>query len=129
MTEPARQEVIKLIEGLGKDYLGLHGDCVGADADFDTICQEMGLRTVCRPCTYENMRAYTTDAISEPVAPMQRNRDIVADAKIMIAVPPNFTEIKKGSGTWATVHFTRRAQKPLYVVFPDGSMWRERTYD
>lgn len=119
-------EIVRMI----KDHApctGLHGDCIGADADFDQICKDAGMVTKIRPCTFESMRANCdAEEIAEPMAPMQRNRDIVGDADVMIACPPNFEEIKRGSGTWATIKFTRRAEKPLYIVYPDGSIAQER---
>lgn len=106
---------------------GLHGDCVGADAEFNKICRENLIPTRVRPCTITGMRAFCeAKEIAEPKAPMQRNRDIVADADVMIACPPNYVEIKRGSGTWATIKFTRRAKKPLYIVFPNGKIQKER---
>jgi hypothetical protein len=102
------------------DVSAVHGDCIGADEDFNTICNGRDINTMCRPCTFENMRANCTDAMSEPKPPMQRNRDIVAQADRMIACPPNFDRIKKGSGTWATIGFAEKANKPLAIVYPDG---------
>jgi hypothetical protein len=106
-----------------QEYIvGLHGDCIGADADFDKICREYGIETQCRPCTFENMRAFTpAKVIAEPKSPMQRNRDIVADADIILACPPNFERIKSGSGTWATIGFTEKTNKGLCIIFPDGT--------
>ena len=90
------------------------------------LCLSENIRTLCRPCTIENMRAHSTSQqIAEPVAPMQRNRDIVAQADTMLACPSNYTEIKRGSGTWATIKFSRRAKKPLYIIFPDGTILEE----
>ena len=97
------------------------------DAEFNDLCLERHIHTETRPCTIEGMRAHATaKQIAEPKAPMQRNRDIVADADVMIACPPNYVEIKRGSGTWATIKFTRRAKKPLYIVFPNGKIQKER---
>lgn len=108
----------------------LHGNCIGADEQFDDICSDAGIRRMLRPCTWtgtqagcEHRGAY---AIADPVRPLQRNRDIVADASIMIAAPPNLEELKQGSGTWATVRYTRRASKPLFLVYIDGNLFRER---
>lgn len=110
--------------------VALHGDCVGADCDFDIIAEGYGFERVCRPCTFENMRARTgATEIEKPKPPMQRNRDIVADADVMIACPPNKTPIKSGSGTWATIGFARKAGKPLAIVFPDGTIQTERWPD
>jgi hypothetical protein len=110
-----------------KGVIGLHGDCVGGDEEFDEICKrDHLLETVCMPCTFDNLRAYCTKAIAEPVAPMQRNRNIVEKAHAMVAAPPTREEIRRGSGTWATIKFTRRAEKTLYLCFPDGEVQIER---
>lgn len=132
MTKKQSDKVYELLQGFAKEYghlaLGLHGDCVGADDDFNMHCLSENIRTLCRPCTFENMRAHSTSTqIAEPVPPMQRNRAIVTQADVMLACPPNYTEIKRGSGTWATIKFSRRAKKPLYIVFPDGTMLKENT--
>jgi hypothetical protein len=137
MTDAQKAAVIAILDeydekykdpdGTLPEFQGLHGDCIGADEDFDDICNGIGMETFCRPCTFKNMRANTGAFESaEPKPPMQRNRDIVASADIMIACPPNFEPIKKGSGTWATIGFTRKAGKPLVIIYPDGSVARER---
>jgi hypothetical protein len=130
MTEQQRQTVRQLLSDalimLGP-FTGLHGDCLGADADFDLLCKEIGIQTACRPCTFTNMRANTNSTqIAEPKPPMQRNRDIVSDAAVMIACPPNFERIKKGSGTWATIGFSEKAGKQLHVVLPNGDLRRAK---
>lgn len=100
---------------------GLHGDCVGADADFDALCRDFGIETRCRPCTFDGMRARTgAPEIAAPERPMARNRAIVADADMMIACPPNDEPIKSGSGTWATIGFAEKAKKPIVIVYPGG---------
>lgn len=126
MTDQQKETVRQLLNDalimLGP-FTGLHGDCVGADADFDALCTEYGIQTACRPCTIDSMRAHTgAIQIAPPKPPMQRNRDIVADADVMIACPPNYERIKTGSGTWATIGFSQRAGKQLHVVFPDGNL-------
>lgn len=122
MTKEQAMSVIRIVDSLTVTH-AVHGDCVGADADFHTICEEFGLEIGIRPCTYENMRA-NCDApeLDEPKRPMQRNRDIVADADVMIACPPNYEKIKSGSGTWATIGFAQKANKRLFIVFPDGTV-------
>lgn len=105
--------------------VGLHGDCVGADADFDALCREAGWETWCRPCTHPDMRMRARTGareIASPMAPMVRNRAIVAQAHVMFACPPTKERIKSGSGTWATIGFAKRAGVPLTIVFPDGDM-------
>lgn len=102
---------------------GEHGDCVGADADFDALCRGLGIPTECRPCTLESLRAHTPAVqLAEPVAPMQRNRDVVADSDLLLACPPNFKRIARGSGTWATIGFAEEKGIDVHVVYPDGTI-------
>lgn len=129
MSGDQNKRVLGLLECLGsvgRHMSGLHGDCVGADEEFNELCTTLEWRTACRPCTFENLRANCADAISKPVRPMERNRALVADADVMIACPPNDEEIKSGSGTWATIRFTRRAEKPLAIVYPNGTVTIDR---
>lgn len=60
-----------------------------------------------------------------PLAFMDRNQAIVDESEFMIAAPLEFTEQKRG-GTWATVRMTRKAGKPLTIVWRDGTVMRER---
>jgi hypothetical protein len=125
MTNEQRQTVRNLLSSMKADHadaIGCHGDCVGADADFDALCKEFGFTTYCLPCTFDSMRAWCTEPRAERKPPMARNRDIVAQADVMIACPPNAERIKSGSGTWATIGFSEKAGKPLHVVFPDGTI-------
>ncbi len=103
----------------------VHGDCVGGDDDFDSICAALGIPRGIRPCTYENLRAHCerrgAEVLAAPVAPMERNRAIVADVGLLIGCPPNFTRLKSGSGTWATIGFAERAKVERTIIFPDGT--------
>lgn len=114
--------ILKYWQQRGVTIEVVHGDCVGADADFDHICAKLSIPRSIRPCTFMNMRAWTNlkgaQVKAEPERPMARNRAIVADADFMIACPPNTERIKKGSGTWATIGFTEKANKPLVIVYP-----------
>jgi len=120
--EVVKQLLVQIIEKHGSGVVVvLHGDCIGVDAEFDTIATELGLERTCRPCTFDHMRANTTATeVSEPDRPMARNRAIVAEADIIIGCPQNDKPIKTGSGTWATIRFTKKADKPLHIVYPDG---------
>jgi len=51
---------------------------------------------------------------------MKRNKAIVAEAHVMLAAPRDMTEQQYG-GTWKTIGMTRKAKKPLVIVFPDGT--------
>lgn len=133
LTAPQRSTLEQYI-ATAADYLktsnrelrAIHGDCIGADADFDKVCREQGIHTECLPCYLDNMRAYCTEAIAPPMAPMARNRQIAELSDVVFGCPPNFDRIKKGSGTWATIGFTKRYHTTVIIVFPDGSTKTER---
>lgn len=121
MSLGQRVTVKALLEKI-RPALVVHGDCLGSDSDFDYIAKEHGAEVRIRPCTIEEMRACCASlALAEPKAPMQRNRDIVADADALIACPLNYKRIKNGSGTWATIRFAERKGIPIFIVFPDGT--------
>ena len=125
MTPEQKVTVTRLLANVPIGSTGVHGDCIGADADFDAICTELNIKTSCRPCTFDNMRAHTgAEQIAPPKPPMQRNRDIVADVTqdgALLACPPNYERLAKGSGTWATIGFGVRARKQVIIIFPDGT--------
>jgi hypothetical protein len=104
-----------------------HGDCVGADAEFHALMTTMiGVRSVIHPGPIgEYSAGCVGDERREPWAHMRRNRAIVAAATVMIAAPAEMLPRKRG-GTWATIGFTRRAKKPLAIVWPDGTVTKER---
>lgn len=123
MSDEQEQCVRKLVGELILSGYGqvVHGNCVGADAQFDAIARDWGLEPACYPAVTGSLQANTGAVpIAPPDSPMRRNRAIVADAGVMIACPPNDTPIKRGSGTWATIGFAKKAGKPLAIVFPDG---------
>ena len=99
-----------------------HGDCVGADYEFNSVCLKQNIDTKVRPCNLEDMRAYAkAEQIAEAIKPMKRNQNIVDDATVMLACPPTEKELKR-SGTWATIRMTRKAKKLLYIIFPNGKI-------
>lgn len=106
--------------------LAVHGDCVGADADFHRICllcEPMRIRI--RPSNHPK-RAWCkgADEVMPVRAPLDRNTDIVNDCDILIATPKTYEEELR-SGTWATIRRARKAGKPIAIVWPDGKIKRE----
>lgn len=103
---------------------GLHGDAIGADAEFDALCKSLGIPTACLPCAYVNMRSFVAKPIAEATNPMARNRNIVKRCEFLIAAPPTMEEQDKG-GTWNTIRMARKANKRVIVVLPDGEVQDE----
>ena len=105
-----------------------HGDCVGADADFHEIATGLGLLVQIRPCNLSNQRAFCHGiVIANEKPPLERNKDIVFDTNLLIACPGGATEELR-SGTWATMRYTRKYSKPLYLVWPDGATEQENMF-
>lgn len=107
-----------------------HGDCVGSDDQFDQIARELGLRRHLRPSTLTAKRAHCIagegDIVHDAKPPLERNRDIVDEVEALIAAPKETAETVR-SGTWSTVRYARKVGKPVYIVWPDGSVTEERT--
>jgi hypothetical protein len=57
---------------------------------------------------------------------VERDLDIVVASEVMIATPRQFTEIRRGSGTWLTIRLSRAETKPLAIIHKDGSIIYER---
>jgi hypothetical protein len=101
---------------------GLHGDCVGADAEFDALCKRRAIPVKIRPASIPGMRAgCDSEAIAEPRPPLVRNREIVADSEVLLACPRTREEVLR-SGVWATIRAMRRKGGPVYLVAPDGTL-------
>lgn len=54
--------------------------------------------------------------------PLDRNRDIVEAAEVLIACPDG--PERQRSGTWATIRHALRVGKPVVIVWPDGRVER-----
>ena len=99
----------------------VHGDCVGADEAARDIAHDVGVhRIISRPCTIRDMRAWTdchVVHIAKP--PLVRNRDIVDNVSRLIACPSHDQEEVR-SGTWYTIRYARKRNKPIIIITPSG---------
>jgi len=131
MTEHqfVRIHQLLLIEERHGPVLVIHGDCIGADADFHKIARGLGLQIRIRPTFKQRAYCEGADDIKEPVLdPLERNRLIVIDSDLMIATPSGYGEQRR-SGTWATIRYARKIERHLVIVWPNGETTVEnRTY-
>jgi hypothetical protein len=109
-------------------FYGHHGDCIGADKEFDSIVRAAAgfSGMVIHPCDIESKRAYCTahypcDATREVLPPLARNRVIVNESDCIIATPKE-TSMQLRSGTWTTVRYALEAHRPVAIVFPNGGL-------
>lgn len=127
MTADQKSNVKTLLESVMKNLPEdqtlrvVHGDCVGADKDFDDIAVSLGLSRLTYPCNLDNKRAHTERAGAKeahpPIDPLKRNKLIVEVADAMVATPKSSTEELR-SGTWATIRYTRKQNKQLFIFHP-----------
>ena len=128
MTSEQRVVVEKILRRLKPEWV-VHGDCIGADADFHDICIHLRpffedrFKIRVRPCDIESQRAFCAefDEMCDVKQPLDRNRDIVDDALLLIGTPGTKQEELR-SGTWATIRNTRKMGKLLIVIWPDGTV-------
>lgn len=98
-----------------------HGDCIGADADFHTICYQFGIKIVIHPPTNPKNRAYCTSPfIYEKKEYLVRNCDIVDSSTVLIATPKTLHEEQR-AGTWHAIRYAR-GRIPVNVFYNNGEI-------
>ena len=104
-----------------------HGDCVGSDEEFHNLCIDFVPRPAIHvhPPDNPNRRAFCIeDFIYPEKSYMERNDDIVLYSHALVATPKG-TEVRIGSGTWATIRRARKKGIPIYIIYPDGRFEQE----
>ena len=137
MTKSQWDVVAQYVESLKPDAI-VHGDCVGADEQFHTICCSVYSgplhRVILRPGVDANgnapKRAYCKTQTPPEIEVIEhpperyliRNDKIAEECVRLIAAPLEFEEQLRGSGTWATVRYAHARGKPIHLVLPDGHL-------
>lgn len=131
MTQEQKKSLLELIQrktiNLSQPCKFHHGDCIGADAEAAEIAQGMGnLWIVCHPPIKTEHRAFYEffEEMRKPKSHFARNRDIVNETNLLIACPKYLEPItaKTMGGTAYTVNYAKKTGKPVYVIFPNGSI-------
>jgi len=98
-----------------------HGDCIGADAEFHSICYQLGIKIVIHPPLNPKKRAYCTSPyVLEPKEYIERNHNIVDSSTLLLATPKLLREEQR-SGTWATIRYALN-KIPVNVFYNDGGI-------
>jgi hypothetical protein len=129
MSPQQYNAVCRLVDELHPIAAAHHGDCVGADRDFHLLVASrvFGCEIHAHPPDNPSLRArMPADVIHDPRPYLERDADIVDSSDVLIACPFERRERYRGSGTWSTIRFSRRAGKPLVIVYPQGDERRER---
>lgn len=107
-----------------------HGDCVGADNEFDCLVRMYAesehrehITVHVHPPTNNSKRAFCdvnrivlANVVHEPRPYLDRNKDIVVAVDFLIAAPFEQDEQLR-SGTWSTIRYARKIGKPHLVVY------------
>lgn len=97
-----------------------HGDCVGGDAQGHSVARALGLWIVGHPPENSKARAFCScDESRAPLPYLSRNRAIVRETELLIAMPLGFQEELR-SGTWSTARFAEKSGRRFIVIQPDG---------
>jgi len=108
-----------------------HGDCIGADAMAHNVGLVLATRVVIHPPTDPKKRAFCTGhsvIILQPFPYLARNKHIVDGTDRLIATPMDM-EMQLRSGTWSTVRYALKVDKPVLVILPDGTIWSKSTLE
>lgn len=103
-----------------------HGDCVGADHSAALLADALDINTVAHPPARTALRArHHSTMVMRPQPYLERNRAIVNACDVLVACPFGTEEIKRGSGTWATIRYAEKIGRELLIIWPDGErFWR-----
>ena len=99
-----------------------HGDCLGADAQFDLTAAWYLIPRTAHPGLDANgdspKRAYCRcETVLDPEPYLVRNRAIVAASSALVGAPSGPEVVR--SGTWSTIRHARLTI-PTYIAYPDG---------
>lgn len=130
MTEKQRDVVRHVVSRLVLiDCVAVHGDCMGADAQFDTLARERGLYRIIYPGHGRDGQSGTRQhselkrgsaSVHDPLPYLERDKIIAARVDLLLATPKGYLEELR-SGTWATIRYRRKSKKDLVIIWPDGT--------
>ena len=127
MTRKQMDIVKSILEDLGPSVV-IHGDCIGADAEFHRIVGDFNKplrwKVVIKiyPSDVTSKRAYCDGGhIMPQMPPLERNVLIVKEGDRLIGCPKEMTSVLR-SGTWSTIRKAKSLGKIVYIVLPNGEI-------
>lgn len=101
-----------------------HGDCIGADSEAHKIARVLKIRIHIHPPLDPSRRAFCPSPnTSCPKPYLERNNDIINQTNFLVACPKGYQEEVR-SGTWATIRYTAKKGKEVYIIYPNGKCER-----
>ena len=106
-----------------KEIKEMHtGDCIGVDEQLFHHGAAAGIKQIGHPPIKDDVRAFCSfDVERELKNYFARNRDIVDESEVLYGFPPTEEDAGKG-GTWYTINYGRKVDKPVYIVTPSGNV-------
>ncbi len=137
MAEEQRKAVARLLVEL-KPVTVHHGDCVGSDSEFATICAALEPRpwVVAHPGDWgiegkvNHLRAFNphSDEVRAAKEFLSRNRVMVGMLRragdVLIAAPETM-KLKSYGGTSYTIRYAIQGTKRVLIVWRDGTITEE----
>lgn len=123
-------QIVALEQWITREMVSVlhHGDCVGADDQAARVARRLGCRIICHPPVQAGDRAnFPSDETRDMLTYLARNRQMVEEAKRLIALPKGFQEEERG-GTWYTIRYARKRGYPVTIIWPDGRVESEATW-
>ena len=95
-----------------------HGDCEGADAEAHDLVREFfpNVKIIIYPPISVKRRAFKQgDEYKDPESYISRDYKIVDAVEFMFGAPKTNQEVLR-SGTWTTIRYTKKTNKPITVL-------------
>lgn len=117
MSQHQKEQFVLKLEELGVTEFH-HGDCIGADADAHDIVRLFfpEVKIIGHLPQSNGKRAFKKcDEYRDPLPYLIRDRNIVDETEFLIGSPKQDEEIVR-SGTWATIRYSRKTNKPRRIL-------------
>lgn len=123
MTDVQKRQLRDYVLQLRREWGGVylhHGECIGADAEADEICNAELIPTIGHPpVNRKKWHPYCHCKVRRaPREYKDRNQDIVNETGLLIAAPRTRLEQLR-SGTWMTIRFARHKGKLIVMLDPE----------
>lgn len=101
-----------------------HGLCIGSDEEFHNHAKAAGIKIIGHP-PINKSKVFKADwsdfwCLWEPRDYLERNRYIVQSTVALLATPKGMIEENR-SGTGATIRHARFHNRPICILWPDGT--------
>lgn len=108
--------------------LMLNGSCKGVDAQASLEARDLGILFELYPA-FEIGTATRADikgaVMVHPIQPpLVRNKIMVNRCELVYALPGEMHEVQR-SGTWHAIRYARSQDRPIVIIFPDGTRYEE----